>query len=413
MSTVLETRIQTNKTSTFQESCDLFSKQCAVLFGFVVPVSTLATHVVLFFLMASWFLAGNLKEKVAYILNHPVARLTLVLFGIFVIGTLYSEASSANRLGMLQKMSKLLYVPLILPIMQEEKWRRAALFAFLSAMLLTLGLSLLKIYGGLSIFTNARLTITCVFKDSIFTNLMMAFASFMVGHLLLNQTNVLIRAVLGILLVGLVFYILFMSIGRSGYVVFVVLWLLWAVQRASFKGVVIGFLGLGILLSLAYFNSYPFKERLLLVKQDVVQYEIGNSRTSIGERLEFLNQTWQLSKQRLWFGHGTGSFKEVYQNHSAVHELIPTRNPHDEYINILFQLGFFGLTVFVGYFLFLFKWSFMLPRSEKWFAQGIILAMVTGCFANSWLMDFTSGYFFVMILAFCFGALNLKKGFSV
>lgn len=410
MSVVFESHIQTNKINAFQEGCDLFSKQCAVLLGFVVPISTFATHVVLFSLIASWFLAGSLKEKIQFILNHPVARLALLLFGIFIIGALYSKASNANSIGILGKMGKLLYIPFLLPIMKEEKWRRAALLAFLSAMLLTLGLSLLKMYSGISIFTNARFTATCVFRDHIFTNLMMAFASFMIGHLLLNQTNFLIRIGLCILLMGLVFYILFMSVGRSGYVVFSILCLLWGLQRSSLKGLGVGLLVLGILLSFTYFNSIAFQERVLSVMQDVEQYKIGNSETSVGERLEFLNQTWHLSKQRLWFGYGTGSFKEVYQNHAATHHLISSRNPHNEYVNILFQAGLFGLTAFVGFFFFLFKWSFALPRPEKWFAQGVILAMATGCLANSWLMDFTSGYFFVMIIAFCFGALNLKKG---
>lgn len=412
MSTVFEADVQDNKTSRFREACDLFSKQCAVLLGFVVPISTFATQVVLLFLIASWFLAGSLKEKIQLILNHPVSQATLFFFGAFIVGSLYSQASSSDNIWMLEKMGKLLYIPFLLPIMQAEKWRRVALLAFLSAMVLTLGLSMLKTYGGFSVFTT-RFTATCVFRDHIFTNLMMAFASFMVGHLLLNQKNGFIRMGLGVLLAGLVFYILFMSQGRSGYVVFSVLCLLWGLQRSSIKGLAIGCLSLSLLLGLAYFNSHAFQERITSVKQDIEKYTHGDPQTSVGERLEFLNQTWRLSKQRLWFGYGTGSFKAVYQDHATTNQLIPSRNPHNEYLNILFQLGVFGLAIFVGFFIYLFKWSFALPRPENWFAQGIVVAMMTGCLANSWLMDFTSGYFFVMIIAFCFGALQLKKGFLV
>ncbi len=411
MSTVFEAHIQENKTS-FQEGCDLFSKQCAVLLGFVVPISTFATQVVLLFLIISWFLAGSLKEKIQLILNHPISQATIFFFAAFMVGSLYSKAPYGDNVWMLEKMGKLLYIPFLLPIMQSEKWRRAALVAFLGAMVLTLGLSLLKVYSGIPLFST-RFTTTCVFRDHIFTNLMMAFASFMVGHLLLSQKSILIRVGLGVLLVGLVFYILFMSQGRSGYVVFSVLCLLWGLQRSSIKGLVIGCLSLGLLLGLAYFNSHAFQERITFVKQDVEKYTNGDPHTSVGERLEFLNQTWQLSKQRLWFGYGTGSFKTVYQDHATKNQLIPSSNPHNEYLNILFQLGLFGLAVFIGFFVFLLKSSFALPCPEKWFAQGIIGAMMTGCLANSWLMDFTSGYFFVMIVAFCFGALKLKKGFLV
>jgi O-antigen ligase len=395
--------------SGFRENCDVFSKQCAVLLGFTLPISTFATHVVLSFLIIAWFLAGNLKEKVDIILHHPVVRLILILFGVFIIGALYSRAPRADSLWMVQKMGKLLYIPFLLPIMQEKKWRRAALLAFLSAMLLTFGLSLLKVYGGVPIGVDERFTTACVFKDHIFTNLMMAFASFMVAHYCLNQTNILMRVLLGILLIGLVFYVLFMSAGRSGYVVFVALWLLLGLQKASFKGLAIGLLGLLMLLSFAYVKSDAFQGRLLVITKNVAEYHVGNVATSVGERLEFLNQTWQLSKQRPWFGYGTGSFKGVYQTHAAENHLRTTDNPHNEYLHILFQLGIFGLAAFLGLFFFLSQWTFLLSGLEKWFAQGMIVAMAVGCFANSWLMDFTSGYFFVFIIACCFGALNLKK----
>ena len=411
MSVMLEAHIASNKINAFQNRCDVFSKQCAVLLGFFVPISTFVTQGILFLLIASWFLAGGLKEKVEFIVSHPIARITVLFFGVFVIGTLYAEVSWADSVWMLEKVGKVLYIPFLLPIIQEKKWRRAALLAFLSAMVLTLSLSVLKTYTGFSVLTNKRLASSCIFKDSIFTNFMMAFASFMVGHFLLNQTNFFKRVGLGFLLVSLVFYILFMSEGRSGYVVFSVLWLLWVLQRSSLKGLGIGCLGLAILLSFAYFHSSVFHTRCLSVLADFDQHTAGNSHNSIGERLEFLNHTWQLSKERLWFGHGTGSFKEIYQKYSAMNHLTRTQNPHNEYINTLFQLGLLGLTALLGFFVFLFKWTFALSRLDKWLAQGIILAMATGCLANSWLMDFTSGYFFILILAFCFGALNLKKDF--
>lgn len=395
--------------SRFHENCDIFSKQCAVLLGFTLPISTFATHVVLFFLMIAWFLAGNLKEKVDIISHHPVVRLALVLFGVFIIGALYSHAPYADSFWMVEKMGKVLYIPFLLPIMQEKKWRRAALLAFLSAMLLTFGLSLLKMYGGMPMITNERFTTACVFKDHIFTNLMMAFASFMVAHYFLNQKNSLMRVVLGILLIGVVFYILFMSVGRSGYVVFAALWLLLGLQRASVRGFGLGLLGLVVLLGFAYHTSTVFQDRVLVITKNVQQYTAGDSKTSVGERLEFLNQTWQLSKAHPWFGYGTGSFKEIYRTHALENHMRMTDNPHNEYLHILFQLGIFGLATFLGLFFFLSRWTFLLSGLEKWFAQGIIVAMAVGCFANAWLMDFTSGYFFVFIIACCFGALNFKK----
>jgi O-antigen ligase len=86
--------------------------------------------------------------------------------------------------------------------------------------------------------------------------------------------------------------------------------------------------------------------------------------------------------------------------------LMTTNNPHNEYLNILIQVGLLGLGVFLGFLYTLFKASLMLKSPSQWFAQGLVLAMAVGCLANSWIMDFTSGYFFVMLIAFCFGGLQ-------
>lgn len=389
-----------------QNKFEQFSKQCAVLLGFVIPISTLATHIVLTALVLSWFFGGNLKEKTQYIFKHPVARITLLLFSIFLIGTTYSTAPAANIFELLDKMSKLLYLPFLLPLMTEEKWRKRVLFAFMAAIGLTLILSLFKVYGGF--FPSTRYSTACIFKDHIYTNLMMAFASFVIGHLAFNQSKIELKVALLTIVACLVFYIFFMSEGRSGYIIFAALWLLLGLQRYRLRGLWIGCLGLGLVLGLAYVGSARFEHRISLAATNLEEYvKDGYTNSSLGSRIEYIRKTWVLSKERLWLGWGTGSFKQVYQENAETNMLI-TQNPHNEYLNILIQIGLVGLCTFFGFFWIIFKKSFYLPKLEMWFAQGLLVAMMVGCFANSWLMDSTAGYFFIVFIACCFGALKLK-----
>lgn len=410
MNAAITGSVALSKSDNFRANCDLFSKQCAVLLGFVVPISTFLTHVVLACLLLSWFAAGDLEKKLKIIIAHPLAQSALLLFGVFLLGACYSTAPRADILVMLNKMAKLLYIPFLLPLMQEEKWRRAAFFAFCSAMLLSFGLSFVKISVGLPF--GEHFHENCAFRNSIFTNLMMAFASFMAGHYFLDSLKSAKRWVsVGwfSVLVSFVFYVCFMSGGRSGYAVFIALWLLLSLQRLGLKGLGWGLMGLIALLSLAFAGSTTFRDRLALALENVEQYQKGNSDTSVGARLEFATQSWELAQQRLGFGFGTGAFKENYQKHVQAKDLVPTSNPHNEYLNILVQVGLVGLALFLRMFFVLFKSSFQLPALEKYFAQGVGLAFLTGCVANSWLMDLTSGYFFVMMAAFCFGALVVKR----
>lgn len=406
--TALLSEVHNKKANLFQLRCERFSKQCAVLLAFMIPLSTFGTNVILFVLITSWLLAGKLHEKAKIMGFHPVARMSLVLFLIFVGGALYSKAPMKDIVAMLGigKMGKLLYLPFLLPLMVEGKWRRLAIWAFVAALLLTLILSILKVYGYLPI--PSRYSLASVFKDDIFTNLMMAFTSFVIGHYMFAHPNFYTRLLFLGLLSGIVFYVFFMSQGRSGYVVFLALWLLLCLQRWRLKGLILGATTLILLVGVAFTYSTPFRNRVLAAFDNVQLYQVGQTNTSVGARLEFIKQTWSLSKQRIWFGFGTGSFKEAYAKHATVNELIITRNPHNEYLNILLQVGVVGLLVFLGLFWVILKNSYSLPKPERWLVQGVLSAMILGCFANSWLMDFTSGYFFVALTAFCFGALNLK-----
>lgn len=407
--TTLSSEARDSKIHSLQLKCDRFSKQCAVLLAFVIPVSTLATNLVLLVLLGSWFLAGKIQEKAKIVGAHPVARMSIILFLVFAIGALYSEASPKNVVSMLGigKMGKLLYIPFLLPLMTEEKWRRYAIWAFVSALFLTLVLSILKVYAHVPIPSHHSLA--TVFKDDIFTNLMMAFTSFVIGHYMLAHPNFYTRLILLSLLIVITFYVFFMSQGRSGYVVFLALWLLLCLQRFGLRGVLLGGLISVVLIGTAASYSTPFKNRVLAALENVRLYQqMGQANTSLGARLEFAKQTWNLSKQKFWFGFGTGSFKETYETHANSHGLIVTHNPHNEYLNILLQVGIVGLFIFFTLFWVILKNSYLLPKPESWLAQGVLVAMIVGCFANSWLMDFTSGYFFVALIAICFGAQDLK-----
>lgn len=394
-------------TSSFPLKCAHLSQWCAVLLAFAIPLSTFGTNVILAMLTVSGLLAGEFRKKVHLIRAHPVAQFSIVFFLVFVIGAFYSQAPVQDRMASLGKMSKVLFIPFLLPLMTEQKWRHRAIGAFVSAAVLTLILSLLKFYGYVSI--PGHHPSSTVFKDYIFTGLMMAYACFIVEHHMLSHPNIYNRLWLGGLWALMTFYVFFISPGRSGYVAFFVLHLLLFWQRFPLlKGVILGSSTLLLILTIAGLYSEPFRGGVLAAHSDVQGYQKGEAHTSVGLRLHYLKQSWNVSKQRIVFGSGTGSFKETYKNYAALNNIEPTSNPHNEYINIFLQLGIIGLGAFLGLLWAMLRYSVFLPAPERWLAQGIVAAIGVGCFANSWLMDFTSGYFFVALTAGCFGALPVK-----
>lgn len=388
------------------------NKILAVLLAIAIPTSTFLAHVILSLWIISWFLSGGLPEKVRLMRHHPAARVAFLFFGVFVIGSFYGEAPIHDRISFLEKMAKLLYIPLLMTTMQDAKSRQSVFLAFIVALLGTEIFSLINATTGVCLLDNVRTRgYTCVFKDDIFTNFMMAFASFMLAHYALSATQLFKKMGLMMLALLTAFYVLFISPGRSGYVIFFALGLLMLFQRLGvrqFKWLAVGILAVFLTLGITYQTSERFRFRWVSAIQDGMRYLEGDTKaeTSAGLRLQFLTETLKLSKEHVWFGQGTGSFKSVYQKHAKMHQLHITQNPHNEYVNILFQLGLMGLTAFVAFLGFLYRYTFRLFTFDRWFAQGMLIAMAIGSLANAWLMDFTSGYFFVLILGICFGGFS-------
>lgn len=400
--------LMTSRTSNFQKKCDLLSHYAAVSLAFIVPISTTGTNIVLPVLVLLWFLAGSLQEKVKLIFENPVTKVILSFFALYIVGSLYSVGPIEDRLALLSKMSKLLYIPFLLPMFREAKWRQAAYVSFIFSILFTLVLSFCKYYEWVPLPLGLRHTSACVFKDHIDTNLLMAFSSFLLVHYAVRQNaDNWVRYGLLCLVLLLTFYVGFMSEGRSGQVIFIALLFTFFLQHFHWKGLLYGVIGFSLLGSVVFMHSHNFQKRW-------VPQEVTDTRwqpdPSIGQRREFFKETLALANQHPWFGFGTGSFKTVYRAHTEANQLEKTNNPHGEYLNIYFQLGLMGLVGSIGFFLMLLKISFQLPSLERIFAQGLLVAIGVGCLANSWLMDFTAGHFFVLFAALCFGAWQKVKG---
>ena len=93
-----------------------------------------------------------------------------------------------------------------------------------------------------------------------------------------------------VFLLFLIHTILFRSIGRSGYVVFIGLWCLFFTQKLGYKGLVLAIISSVLFLFLAYNYSPVFKGRSELMVRDVKTYH-QNDNTSVGLRISFVKNS--------------------------------------------------------------------------------------------------------------------------
>jgi len=348
-------------------------------------------------LLIAFGVSGYIKNTLKLFVTHPVARMFGIFFGLFLVGACYSVADSHDVLYMLKKMSKFLCFPIILFLMQAEKWRKRALWAFLGAMLIT--------------FFPMK---NAFFKDPIYTGLMMAFGSFILAHFFsVYAQKPLVQGLLGLLLVLFTFFVFFINRGRAGYILYGVLALLFVIRQNFIQKRFWIVLGFFVFFAVVCLYSTVLQQRAMDIVRDVAQYQINpNIETSIGARLEYYRHTMALALQHPWFGEGTGSFAVTYAAFAKANQLFNTQNPHNEYLNIFFQFGLMGLTILLTLFGTIYRQLSKVSIPDRWLAEGLLLIVMIGSLANSWLMDFSSSYFFIVLTAVLLGStLNTQKEF--
>lgn len=376
---------------------DLASKICAVMVAPAIAISTAAT-VVLFPLVNVFSLAaGNWREKFNLIVRNPVAIMFLIFYGMFLVGIVYSTASWSDIFIVLRKYDKFLLGIMFFPLFAEERWRNYAINAFMIGISVLLLASYLRAIGWLHYGAKE---VVEMFKHSIEFNFLMAFASYVC--LLKITSSKKYRFMWVTFFIIIVHTILFRSVGRSGYFVFIGLMGLFFVQKFSWRGLILAIIGSTVLFGLAFNFSPTFNQRIKAIFSDAKGYS-QTSNTSVGSRMEFVENSVKLVTLHPLLGTGTGSFVKEYAAGST--DALATRNPHNEYLHVMVQFGFVGLAILLFFFGVPLWYSKFLPENQKYIARGAIVGIMLGCFANSWLLDVTEGHFYAYFIALALAAL--------
>ena len=373
------------------------SELLTIALAFFIPLSTSIAGILLPLAAVCGLFTQRFHNTLALLLRTPWIKTALFLFVLFGIAISYSSAPFSDALHTLVKYSRLLLMVLLIPSFSNRLCRKYAILGFLTAITITLILSYLQFFGVPHL--PHQYGQAAIFKDRIQTNFLMAFSFYLFFQifidLMLSKAHRplkyfrLRQVVLLTLCMLTLSNILFLSDGRSGYIIFSLLVLLLGWQKIKWRGILSASIFLTLTLSIAFILSDNFHDRMLLVNQDIKSYQQGNSKTSVGLRLAFIKNSAKLIAKHPLVGTGTGSY--------AI-------NPHNEYLNIGVQLGL--PATFILLLLFYLQWrdSERLPTQYKEIAQAVILAIGIGCLGNSWLMDTTEGHFYAMFMALCFAA---------
>jgi O-antigen ligase len=387
---------------TFSARCELASKWLSIAAIATIPLSTAATSITTGLFAAAWLAAGQYRRRLRQLRSNAVALWTLALLALFAVGILYSSATMEDALEGLRQYSKLLWIPLFMTVLHERTWQLRGYYTFLAAMLLVLATSYAQFIGLVPLGPVTQEY--TFFKGRIAHSIFLAYTMYLFLHHLGREPE---RRVLWLSLIMLAGYNLFFMVqGRSGYLVFFALMMLYMYQSWRWRGLISSLIAIIAFSGFAYFSSPAFKVRIDETVSDIAHYQQDNSYTPTGLRLEFYTNTAILVSKHPLLGGGTGSFQSEYAAHAAEHRLHESGNPHSEYLLIATQLGLVGVGILFMLVYNQWRLSNQLKPPFQVAAQGLLVTMGVGCLFNSLLMDFAEGHFYACLTGLFYGQLS-------
>ena len=320
-----------------------------------------------------------------------------------MLGIFYTSASWLEAWMTLDKYRELFYIPFFILLFRGHMERQAGLNGFLTAMGITLLLSYLMAFGwhvGKGGADNAY-----VFKNHITQGLFMSLALYFLAVQAWNTPSG--RKWRSVFIVLALYNIIFMTQGRTGYLVLASLVLLLMYQTYRLRGILLGGLIVMGIAVFAYTNSQVVKTRVDTLSGGVEAYQAGKTGGSIPNRLGFLQNSVILVLQHPILGTGTGSFAYEYEELAQKKGNPSTTNPHNEYLMIAVQWGLVGMGLFI--YLLYQLWITSYRLDQVWMAQGVVVAMSVGCLFNSFLLDTTEGHLFAFLVGTFWGAMKGNK----
>ena len=384
-------------------------KWAAVVLGCSVPVSVFVDNVLLYVLLTFFLVGGAYRDKLASIRGNPVAWLAVALWGLFAIGSLYSIGTRQEVIDGLGKAARLLLIPVLVYLLREPIWRERGLAGFVASMLVALVLSWLLWLGvvpGNNWIKGSPLD-PAVFKAHNTHNVFMAFAAFLIAQVALEAKSLRARIALWLVCAAAVANVLLMVPGRTGIIALLVLFVYFLARTLKGRGLAIAGAALAVLAVIVLASPESMlHRRITLADEEFAQWRAGippEPTSSVGLRLEYLENTLSIIGRNPVIGVGTGGFGKAYAERVSGTGAETTHNPHNEVLLLLVQFGVVGFALFAALLVTQWRLAARLPSAfDVGAARAFVLTAGVTSLLSSMLLDHAEGFFFAYMSGLLF-----------
>jgi O-antigen ligase len=374
-----------------------------VLLAFTFMGSIALGNILLTLILVLWLFEGNFSKKYQTIQHNPFALAAVAFVGLHLLGLLWT--SDWEFAGfVLKKEFKYLMIPVLMTVLKREHIRYY-LLAFLASMLLLVSISY-GVYWELippyPIFGLEKIQDPTPFVGHIVYNPVLAFTLYLLLYaVFLSKQLALPLKILGLVLFVIMGVDMFLTQGRMGQAVFLVLLSLFVFQFYQGKVIKPALIALALMVTIApaaYLLSPVVHDRVNLAVYEVQHYE-QEPNSSVGLRVIMLLNSFEMIQHNPLLGVGTGDYRQEYikvnrENFPAANRGEILNHPHNVYVQEMVQFGVLGLLA-LGY-LFYAMWS--LYRRSTSPLRPVMLAFPVFYF----VIFFSDGYIMDHYLTFLF-----------
>jgi len=345
-------------------------KYSFLLLAFVLPLSKAIISLLSVFVFLLWILEGNYKEKFLLIKRNQILIVLISFITLSYLSFLWSDDVTLKSI-VDSDYKYLLFIPLFYTVLKKE-WLEQIITAFLAGMFISEIISY-GMYFGFWQTSHGTAFDPTPFMNHIQYSVFLAFSAILLFSRILSKKTTLIEKIVTVPFFLTVIGNLFITGGKTGQVSFLIaIIVLFAIHyRINIRTIMISFFSIILIVLLAYTNSNTFNSRInTAVSSFKNLYEQKDFSSTIGLRASYyllVNDILSEDISKLVFGVGKNDAqKEInmmienkknseYKNYNLRIEFLEKNLTHNQYLEILLEIGLIGLFLFLYFFYLIFK----------------------------------------------------------
>jgi len=318
---------------------------------------------------------------------------------MLIIGCFYSMADFKETLRSLWGWRKILLLPIALSLFADHVWKDRFIKVSVEFIFLC---SLLSITSFIWQFEVYRFAPGIVIRNYATQGMVFAVAIFSIvmGFIYQKKFKVQHEWPHIFYMISLLIALIFMTPGRSGYLVLIVLSIYFCYRTITYKKNYWAALFVCLLIPSLFLNSSIVKDRINLGINEISNVSAAYEKeTSMGSRIIAWKNAIELIKEHPLLGVGTGGYEPAFVDHvkdQKGQENFLHHDPHNQFLKILAELGIVGLVIFLS-----FLGSAFFQRTTPFYfdlSLGVLLAWCGTSLFSSHFSTFTEGRFIYLWL---------------